>query len=93
MQHENMVTTGQVSKLTGATRSQLRYWEIHGIVRPMLVAHSSRTWRLFHAAEVERIIGLKKMLDEGYTLQGAVRRLDGNAVAVAAELAPVLAGA
>jgi len=85
------MTGGEVRKLTGVSRSQLRYWDHHGIVNPILVAHASRTWRIYSAEQFERIVALKRLLDEGYSLKGAVRRLDRNAVA-AAEMAPALAG-
>ena len=85
------MTAGQVRKATGISRSQLRNWEAHRFISPTLVAHASRTWRLYPAEQIERISALKQMIDDGYSLRGAVRRLSGNAVAVAAEMTTALA--
>ena len=82
MQNAEAVTAGQVRKITGATRSRLRYWETNGIVHPTLVAHASRTWRLYPAEQVDRIRTLKRLLDDGYTLRGAVNKMDKSAVTV-----------
>ena len=84
------MTGGEVRKLTGVSRSQLRYWEQRGIVNPSMVVHASRTWRLYPAEQTVRVAALKRLLDEGYSLKGAVRRLAGNTVTAAAELAPAL---
>ena len=87
------MTAGQVRKTTGVSRSQLRYWESRRIITPTLVTHASRAWRLYPGDQVEKIMALKQMIDDGYSLRGAVRRLNENAVVVAAEMAPALAGA
>ena len=86
------MTAGQVRKTTGVSRSQLRYWEAHNLITPTLVTHASRAWRTYPTEQVEKGAALKRLLNAGYSLRGAVRRLAGNAVAVAAEMAPVLAG-
>ena len=85
------MTAGEVRKATGVSRAQLRYWEDHRIIAPMREAHASRTWRTYPKAEIERIIALKTLLDDGYTLRGAARRLGGSAV-TAAGPAAVLVG-
>ena len=69
----------QVRDATGVSRSQLRYWERQGIIVPTLNKRTQRTLRRYAQDQVERVRLIRKMLAEGWTLQGAVKRMD-NAV-------------
>ena len=88
MQNEDTMTAGQVRRHTGASRSQLRYWEAQGLIHPILAEHASRIWRLYPQDQVARIKELKRLLDGGFTLRGAARQ---SVSAVVADPAPVLA--
>ena len=70
------ITAGHVRRLTGVSRSQLRYWEAHQIITPLLVPHVSRNWRVYPAEQIERISRIRNLLAMGMSLQGAVKRLD-----------------
>ena len=66
----------QVRDATGVSRSQLRYWERQGIIVPTLNKRTQRTLRRYAQDQVERVRLIRKMLAEGWTLQGAVKRMD-----------------
>lgn len=73
------LSPGEVRRLTGATRGRLRYWEANGHVSPSLVRTFSRTYRRYDAAQLERVRKIMALIAEGFTLAGAVRRLDAEA--------------
>ena len=63
---------GTVEKLTGLTGRQIRYYEEKGLIHPGRTQGQQRVYAQFH---VERLLRIKEMLDEGYTLQQVVTRL------------------
>jgi len=58
---------GVVRKLTGLTPRQIRYYEEMNLVFP---ARSKGNQRIFSAKDVEMIITIKKLLNEGLTIEG-----------------------
>jgi DNA-binding transcriptional MerR regulator len=75
MSDQAMMTVGEVHKATGATRAQLRYWQLRGIISPVVQRHNTRDWRLYTAGQVERVRTLMLLLGDGMTLRGAVARM------------------
>ena len=93
MDTDREFTPEQVRDATGVSRSQLRYWEHLGIVVPVLYKGAQRTLRRYAPEQVERVRLIRKMLAEGMTLQGALRKMDNaghrpEAGAVAVPLTP-----
>ncbi|WP_057903821.1 MerR family transcriptional regulator [Loigolactobacillus bifermentans] len=64
---------GQISEMTGVSPRQLRYWEKRGYIQPL--AKKDGETRQYKAKTVVTILGIKHFLDEGYTLQAAVKKM------------------
>lgn len=62
---------GEVSKITGVTQRQLRYWEEKGYIEPLSTSKGVRSYNL---QTVILIAFLKDQIDEGYTLAAAVKK-------------------
>jgi MerR family glutamine synthetase transcriptional repressor len=63
---------GIVQKLTGLTARQIRYYEQHGLVHP---ARSEGKQRLFSFADVERLMEVRSLLDDGLNMAKVKERL------------------
>ncbi|MCL6445713.1 MAG: MerR family transcriptional regulator [Alicyclobacillus sp.] len=61
-----------VQALTGLTARQIRYYEQHEIIQP---ARSEGKQRLFSFADVERLLEVRRLLDEGYNMAGVKAKL------------------
>lgn len=62
-----LFSIGIVQKLTGLTARQIRYYEQHGLIEP---ARSEGKHRLFSFADVERLMEVRRLLDEGLNMSG-----------------------
>lgn len=60
---------GEVSRLTGASDAQLRYWEKKGLVKT--IRRQSRGNKRYDLNSLMRIILIKYYIDNGYTLSKA----------------------
>lgn len=60
---------GEVSKLTGVSQRQLRYWETKGYIKP--ISDDQSGVRRYNLATLYLIVFIKKQLDEGFTLSAA----------------------
>ena len=59
----------------GISLRQLYYWvEVLKAVEPQNHQHGVRVFRRFTADDVARLRGIKRLLEEGFTLRAAVRR-------------------
>lgn len=63
---------GIVEKLTGLSARQVRYYEQHGLVHP---TRSEGNQRLFSFHDVERLLQVRALLDDGLNMEGVKRRL------------------
>lgn len=70
-----IIGIGEVSKITGIPQRQLRYWEDKGIIKTSTAGGPSST-RRFDYLEIKKILLLKELLDEGYTLEAAAQKLE-----------------
>jgi len=68
---------GIVQKLTGLTARQIRYYEQHGLVQPV---RSEGKQRLFSFADVERLMEVRRLLDEGLNMAGVKAQIGKDAV-------------
>lgn len=62
---------GEVSRSIGITQRQLRYWEKKGYIAPIIDNNSGV--RRYNLSTVYLILFIKNHLDEGYTLEAAVK--------------------
>lgn len=60
---------GEVSKLTGVSQRQLRYWETKGYIKP--ISDDQSGVRRYNLATLYLIVFIKGQLDEGFTLSAA----------------------
>ncbi|MGZ4031518.1 MAG: MerR family transcriptional regulator [Tumebacillaceae bacterium] len=58
---------GIVQKLTDLTARQIRYYEQHSLIRP---ARTEGNQRLFSFNDVERLLEVKRLIDQGLNIAG-----------------------
>lgn len=58
---------GIVQKLTDLTARQIRYYEQHNLIRP---ARTEGNQRLFSFNDVERLLEVKRLIDQGLNIAG-----------------------
>lgn len=68
-----VVGIGEVADITGIPQRQLRYWEQKGIIKT--IADTSSSTRRFNYPEIKKILLIKELLDEGYTLDAAANKI------------------
>ncbi|MDD2383700.1 MAG: MerR family transcriptional regulator [Sulfurospirillaceae bacterium] len=69
-----LVTIGDVSDVTGIPQRRLRYWEDKKIITSACTKEGGT--RKFDYINIKKIILIKELLDEGYTLETAVKKIE-----------------
>lgn len=69
-----IIGIGEVAEITGIPQRQLRYWEQKGIIHTINDSAKNST-RRFNYAEIKRIILIKQLIDEGFTLEAASNKV------------------
>lgn len=69
-----VVGIGEVSDITGVPQRQIRYWEEKGIIQSIKEAQGSV--RRYNYLNVKKIILIKELLDDGFTLDAAARKME-----------------
>lgn len=67
------VGIGEVSEITGVPQRQIRYWESKGIIQS--TADEASKTRRYQYLDIKKIVLIKELLDEGYTLNAAAEKL------------------
>lgn len=67
-----LFSIGMVQKLTGLSARQIRYYEQHGLIEP---ARSEGKQRLFSFSDVERLMEIRRLLDDGLNMAGVKAQL------------------
>ena len=67
-----IVGIGEVANITGVPARKIRYWDEKGIIEPVDV---TATTRQYDYLNIKRIVLIKEMLDEGYTLDVAAKKV------------------
>ena len=62
---------GEVSKISGVSQRQLRYWEQKGYIKPV---DTNSGVRVYDFASIYTVFYIKSKLDEGYTLSTAYEK-------------------
>lgn len=65
---------GDMSKMTGVSSRQLRYWEQKGYIRP--INEEEGVSRKYGLGSMYKIFAIKHFLDEGYTLAKSVEKAE-----------------
>ncbi|HEU4963832.1 MAG TPA: MerR family transcriptional regulator [Bacilli bacterium] len=66
---------GETSEVTGIPQRQLRYWEDKGII---VSSSGERNVRRYDYLNVKKILLIKELLDEGYTLDRAAEKVSAR---------------
>nr|WP_042331146.1 MerR family transcriptional regulator [Desulfosporosinus orientis] len=69
-----VVGIGEVSDITGVPQRQIRYWEEKGIIQSMKEGEGSV--RRYNYLNIKKIILIKELLDDGFTLDAAARKME-----------------
>lgn len=68
------VSIGEVANITEIPIRKLRYWESKGIIKS--TDEGLHKTRKFDYYEIKKIILIKELLDEGYTLEKSVEKVE-----------------
>ncbi len=68
-----IVGIGEVSQITGIPTRQIRYWEDKGIITSLTEAEGKN--RRYDYKNIKRMLLIKELLDEGYTLDAATSKI------------------
>lgn len=78
MKNTMWLSSSEVTRKLKISLRQLYYWELKGIVKPRLITMGSREFKRYSNRDFELLRQIKDFLDEGYTLTGAVQRVQTN---------------
>lgn len=67
-----IVGIGEVAEITGIPARQIRYWEEKGILKSLSCEGKNRRYDYMN---IKRILLIKELLDEGYTLDAAAAKV------------------
>lgn len=68
-----VVGIGEVSQITGIPTRQIRYWEEKGILKSLTEEEGKN--RRYDYLNIKKILLIKELLDEGYTLDASVEKV------------------
>jgi len=71
-----VVGIGEVSDITGVPTRQIRYWEDKGILQSTKEAEGAT--RKYDYLSVKKILLIKELLDDGYTLDAAAKKVEAR---------------
>jgi hypothetical protein len=84
-----VVGIGEVAEITGVPQRQIRYWQDKGIIQAVVSRDSST--RRYDYLNIKKILLIKQLLDEGYTLDAAAAKVEKSMDMVQAALAKLIA--
>lgn len=76
-QKRESFSSSDAAKEAGISLRQLNYWERIGIVTPRREVFGSREFRRYSPSDVALLRRVKGLIDEGYTLKAASKRVKG----------------
>src|ERR1700684_2765547 len=68
-----IVAIGEVANITGVPQRKIRYWDEKGLIQPV---DRTSTGRQYDYLNIKKVVLMKEMLDEGYTLNMASKKVD-----------------
>ncbi|MGB7787656.1 MerR family transcriptional regulator [Methanoregula sp.] len=71
-----IVGIGEVSEITGVPQRQIRYWEEKGFIAS--VDSGEGTIRRYNFLNIKKIMLIKELLDDGFTLAAAAKKVDAR---------------
>lgn len=71
-----IVGIGEVAEITGLPARQIRYWEEKGIISS--IQDSTAKTRRYNYMQLKKILLIKELLDEGFTLEASAKKVDNR---------------
>lgn len=71
-------SSSDAARGAGISLRQLYYWERIGILNPGRQVSGSREFRRYSEEDIVLLRKVKGLIDEGFTLRSAMRRVKGN---------------
>ena len=75
-----IVAIGEVADLTGVPQRKIRYWDEKGLIQPV---DKDATYRKYDYLNIKKIVLIQELLDEGYTLDAAGKKVNERCIKVA----------
>jgi DNA-binding transcriptional MerR regulator len=75
-----IVAIGEVADITGVPQRKIRYWDEKGLIQPV---DKDATYRTYDYLNIKKIVLIQELLDEGYTLDAAAKKVNERYVKVA----------
>jgi len=68
-----IVAIGEVADITGVPQRKIRYWDEKGLIEPV---DKEATYRKYNYVNIKKIVLIQELLDEGYTLDAAAKKVN-----------------
>ena len=72
------LTSSDITGRVGISLRQLYYWELKGVIRPKVEQIGRRNFKRYSEEDLRVLREIKKLLDDGYTLETAMRKARGG---------------
>lgn len=70
-----IVGIGEVSEITNVPTRQIRYWEEKGYIKSLSEEGKNRR---YDYTNIKKILLIKELMDEGYTLEASVSKVENR---------------
>jgi DNA-binding transcriptional MerR regulator len=75
-----IVAIGEVANISGVPQRKIRYWDEKGLIEPV---DKTSTYRQYNYLNIKKIVLIQELLDEGYTLDMASKKVNERFTKVA----------
>jgi hypothetical protein len=75
-----IVAIGEVANITGVPQRKIRYWDEKGLIEPV---DKTSTYRKYDYVNIKKVVLIQELLDEGYTLDAAAKKVNERFIKVA----------
>jgi predicted transcriptional regulator len=75
-----IVAIGEVANITGVPQRKIRYWDEKGLIEPV---DKTSTYRQYNYLNIKKVVLIQELLDEGYTLDMASKKVNERFAKVA----------
>ena len=75
-----IVAIGEVADLTGVPQRKIRYWDEKGLIQPV---DKEATYRKYDYLNIKKVVLIQELLDEGYTLDAAAKKVNERCLKIA----------
>jgi len=75
-----IVAIGEVANITGVPQRKIRYWDEKGIIEPV---DKTSTYRQYNYLNIKKVVLIQELLEEGFTLDTAAKKVNERYTKVA----------